>query len=116
MYKSYLRFIGGAENVFGMAQRPHQQQQQEARTICRPVSNPVGPRCAAAGRMMPWERPRPRPEGQFNHCEPLREGIASPQPRLNLGQVHVLQSWLFVLQCSTVIWTPLFGVLIGNTN
>ena len=60
--------------------------------MCRQGLNPVGPRCApvaaAAGRvMMPWERPRPRPEGQFNNCEILREGSTAPPSRLNIGQV-----------------------------
>ena len=102
MWESDLRLDGGAENVFGLAQRPQQQQQQHI--ICRPGSNPVGPRCATAGRMMPWERPRPRPEGQFNNCDTLREGIGAPSPRLNISQV----------QC-TAIWTTLFGVLIDST-
>lgn len=35
---------------------------------------------------MPWERPRPRPEGQFNNCETLREGIVAPPLRPNLSQ------------------------------
>ena len=81
MWESDLRFDGGAQNEFGMSQRP------QHTVICRPGSNPVGPRCAAAGRVMPWERPRPRPEGQFNNCETLREGIVAPPLRPNLSQV-----------------------------
>ena len=90
-HSSDLRLDRGGENEFGMAApRPPQQQQ----VICRPGSNPVGPRCAsAAGRMMPWERPRPRPEGQFNSCETLREGI--PPSGLNLSQVCMYRAHFF---------------------
>ena len=74
--------------MFGLEQRA---QQEQMMMMCRQGLNPVGPRCApaaAAGRvMMPWERPRPRPEGQFNNCEILREGSTAPPSRLNIGQV-----------------------------
>ena len=96
--------------MFGLEQGA---QQEQMMMMCRQGLNPVGPRCAptaaAAGRVMPWERPRPRPEGQFNNCEILREGSTAPPSRLNIGQVGAC---LEAISCHATIRTPLFGVLL----